>query len=90
MNWDFNPEDFDQSMNVIGKIRVNNTLSTDLYDCVVAYIGDEVRGVGELVYDSDYDEYFMLLTIYGNTDEADEIEFRIWDASDGRLKWPIL
>ena len=86
LNWDFNPEDFDQSMNVIGKIRVNNTLSTDLYDRVVAYIGDEVRGVGELVYDNDYDEYFMLLTIYGNTDEADEIEFRIWDASDGRLK----
>ncbi len=86
LDWDFDPNAFEQSMNIIGKIRLDNTISNDLYDKVIAYIGDEVRGVGELTYDADYDEYFILLTVYGNTDESDEVEFRIWDASEGRLK----
>ena len=86
LNWNFDPNQYDQTMNVIGKIRVDNEISNDLYDKVIAYMGDEVRGVGELSYVEVYDEYFILLTIYGLVEENDELEFRIWDASEGRLK----
>ncbi|MDA8917844.1 LamG domain-containing protein [Flavobacteriaceae bacterium] len=86
LDWDFTPTDFDESMNIIGKIRVDNEISMDFYDKVIAYIGDEVRGVGELLYVEQYDEYFVLLTVHGGNTESDPIEFRIWDASVGRLK----
>ena len=86
LDWNFTPSDFDESMNIIGKIRVDDELSMDLYDKVIAYIGDEVRGIGELLYVEQYDEYFVLLTVYGANTESSPIEFRIWDASVGRLK----
>lgn len=86
LNWEFNPNEFNESMNLIGKVRVNNELSMDFYDKVIAYVGDEVRGVGELIYIEQYDEYFVLLTVYGGSDESEPVEFRIWDASEGRLK----
>lgn len=86
LDWDFTPTDFEESMNIIGKIRVDNELSMDFYDKVIAYIGDDVRGVGELLYVEQYDEYFVLLTVHGANTESDPIEFRIWDASVGRLK----
>ena len=84
--WEFDPEQYEQSMNLIGKIRVNNEISMDFYDKIIAYVGDDVRGIGALSYVEVYDEYFVLLTVYGNVDEAEEIDFRIWDASEGRLK----
>lgn len=86
-NWNFNPLEFEENMNVISKVKVDGVFSKDTYDKVIAYSMDSVRGIAPIYYDSNLDEYFALLTIYGNTDAAGTpINFKIWDASDGRLK----
>lgn len=85
--WDFNPLDYEENMNIISKIKIDDKLSADIHDKIIAYSLDSVRGVAPVIYDEDYDEYFALLTIYGNADAAGQpINFKIWDASDGRLK----
>lgn len=85
-DWNLTPADFEQSMTLIGKVRVNNTFSTDPYDRLVAYRDGEVRGVVGLTYDSDYDDYFALLTVYSNPEDESDVYFKIWDASSGRIK----
>jgi hypothetical protein len=86
-NWNFNPLNFEENMNVISKIRIDGKLSADTYDKVIAYYLDSVRGIAPIEYDRDLDEYYALLTIYGNADGAGlPINFKVWDASDGRLK----
>lgn len=85
--WGLNPLYFEENMNVVSKLKVDGIFSKDGYDRVIAFSADSVRGVAPVVYDKDYDEYFAMLTIYGSTESTgSRINFKIWDASDGRLK----
>jgi hypothetical protein len=86
-DWGLNPLDFEENMNVVGKVKVDGIFSKDGYDRVIALSVDSVRGVAPIIYDKDYDEYYAMLTIYGSTESAGSpINFKIWDASAGRLK----
>lgn len=86
-DWGLNPLDFEENMNVVGKVKVDGIFSKDGYDRVIALSVDSVRGVAPIIYDRDYDEYYAMLTIYGSTESAGTpINFKIWDASAGRLK----
>jgi hypothetical protein len=80
------PTKFTQSMNVIGKVKLDAVFTDDLYDKVVAIVNGEVRGMTNVIFDSAFNEYFVYLTIYSNKVSGEEILFYIWDASDGKLK----
>ncbi len=82
--WEVNPNDFDYSMNIIGRISIDSVFSNDLFDQVAAFSNGEVRGVANVVYDEAYQEYFVFLTVYSNTVSGDAISFNIWDASTGQ------
>ena len=80
------PTKFNQSMNVIGKIKLDAVFSDDPYDKVVALVNGEVRGMTNVVFDSAFNEYFVYLTVYSNQLSGETVLFYIWDASDGKLK----
>jgi hypothetical protein len=84
-NWVVNPNDFAQSMNIVGRIKVDGIFSEDMYDRIGAFYNDEVRGVANLVYDPSYQQYYVFLTIYSNESSGEDIEFRIWDATKGKI-----
>lgn len=84
------PSKFSQSMNIIGKVKINNVFTDDLYDKVVAMVNGEVRGMGNVIYDATFKEYFVYLTVYSNVVIGEEMSFYIWDASDGKLKEALL
>jgi hypothetical protein len=84
-NWNVDPTHFDYSMNIIGKIKVDGVLSADSYDKIAAFYNEEVRGSVKLVYNEAYKEYFAFLTIYSNTSSGENLKFKIWDASQGKI-----
>lgn len=84
-DWIIDPNAFDYTMNIVGKIKVDGTFSDDLYDRVAAISNGEIRGSVNLIYQTSYQEYFVFLTVYSNSPSGDAIEFRIWDASDGNV-----
>lgn len=84
-NWSVDPKLFDYSMNIIGKIKVDELLSTDSHDKIAVFHKDEVRGTVKLVYNELYKEYFVFLTAYSNTNSGEELRFKIWDASQGKV-----
>ncbi len=84
-DWSVDPNAFDFSMNIIGKLKVNGKFSTDAYDKVGAFFNGEARGVTHLVYDAAYDEYFVYLTVFSNTAYGEAIVFKVWDASQGKI-----
>jgi hypothetical protein len=84
-NWNVDPTHFDYSMNIIGKIKVDGVLSADSYDKIAAFYNDEVRGSVKLVYNEAYKEYFAFLTIYSNSASGENLKFKIWDASQGKI-----
>jgi hypothetical protein len=84
-DWAVNPNDYSYSTNIVGRIKVDGIFSADMYDRIGAFHKDEVRGVTNLVYDPSYNQYYLYLTIYSNTASGEDIEFRIWDASKGKI-----
>lgn len=84
-DWAVDPSAFESNMNIIGKARINGVFSKDPHTKVAAFVGDEVRGVTNLEYDKNYDEYFVYLNIFSNSSSGEEITFRIWDASTGKI-----
>lgn len=84
-DWAINPNDFNYSMNIVGRISIDGIFSDDLYDKVAAFSNGELRGVADVVYDDSYQEYFVFLTIYSNVVSGDAINFSIWDASKGQI-----
>ncbi|MCH9659793.1 MAG: LamG domain-containing protein, partial [Bacteroidetes bacterium] len=84
-DWTIDPNNFDYSMNIVGRISVDGIFSDDLYDKVAAFSNGELRGVADVVYDDSYQEYFVFLTVYSNVVSGDAINFSIWDASKGQI-----
>jgi len=44
-----------------------------------------LRGSAKLVYNAAYQEYFVFLTVYSNTNVRENIDFKIWNASQGTI-----
>lgn len=84
-NWNVDPTNFDYSMNIIGKIKVDGALSADSYDKIAAFYNEEPRGSVKLVYNEAYKEYFAFLTVYSNKSSGENLKFKIWDASQGKI-----
>lgn len=83
--WEIDPSDFEYNLNMIGKIKIDGAFSQDPYSKVAAFAGYELRGVANLAYDKDYDEYFLYLNVFSNNPSGEEITFKIWDASQGKI-----
>lgn len=87
--YDFDPSDYLYTMNFVGKVTVDEMRSRDDKDILFAYVGEEVRGVTNLIYLEDYDAYFAFFSVYSNTTSGEQVSFRLWDASEGKIQSQI-
>jgi hypothetical protein len=87
---ELDPSKFTQSMNIIGRVKLDSVFTDDIYDKVIALVNGEVRGIADVVYDANFMEYFVYLTVYGNNINSEDIAFFIWDASVGKIKEAVL
>ncbi len=83
--WEVDPNDFDFSMNIVGRIKIDGIFSDDEFDRIAAFVNGETRGVANIVYNESYQEYFVFLTVYSNTVSGEAIAFSIWDATKGQI-----
>jgi hypothetical protein len=79
----FDPTLFQNSMSIIGQIRINDKISVNEDDKLVALINDSIRGVANLQYLESYDKHVAFLDVYANA--SDSIHFQVWNASKGEL-----
>lgn len=84
-DWSVNAPDFSNSMNVIGKIKINDVFSRDQYTKIGAFVNNNPRGEAYLKYDTAFDTYFVYLTAYSNVTSGEELTFKIWDAKNGKV-----
>ncbi len=83
-DWEVDTDNYQYSMNLFGRLIIDNTVSTDVNDKVAAYVGDEIRGIATPKYVEALDEYLLFMTIYGNSEGTETIRFKVWDASQGQ------
>jgi hypothetical protein len=80
-NWEVNPQEFEFSMTITGKVTTNGYFSIDENDIVAAFINGQCRGIVNLKYESFMGSYFAYLMVYSNN-TAEDITFKIFDASE--------
>ena len=71
------------TMTVIGQLKIDDKLSNDSRDMVAAFRGTECVGVARPKYFSRYDAYLVMMNIYG-LNEAD-LTYKAYDASTGMI-----
>jgi len=81
--WTVNPNLYDYSMTITGKMLVDGTASVDVNDMVAAFIGGECRGVTNVKYQSALQDYFAFLMVYSNNPTG-TVTFKIYDASENK------
>ena len=89
-DWSVIAGNYENSMNVIGRLSILDVPSEDTGDMVGVFIDNECRGVARPEYEPSYDCYFVTIDIYGNsTDEGKPLTFKAYDASTG-VVYPVV
>ncbi|MBB6463136.1 T9SS type A sorting domain-containing protein [Flammeovirga kamogawensis] len=76
--------DFQYEMNISSFVTINGEILDNITDKVAAFVNDEIRGVGNLVYSSDQDRYISDFTLYTN-DLTDDVNFKVYSAEDDNV-----
>ena len=86
-DWYVDPTSYQYSMSVTTQLIVEGDTSKDVNDKIAAFVGDEVRGVASVQKISTY-KYLAFVTVYSDTALGENINFKIWDASDCK-EYPV-
>lgn len=84
-SWSVNTSAFTTTMNIIGQVRINNIISTNTDNKLAAFVNGQCRGVANVQYFPQYDRYLVFLSVSSNVNTGETIEFRIWNASEGKI-----
>ncbi|AZQ63761.1 T9SS type A sorting domain-containing protein [Flammeovirga pectinis] len=76
-----NAASFQHEMQVSSFVTINGEALDNITDKVAAFVNDEIRGVGSLVYSSDQERYVSDFTVYTNN-LAETISFKVYSAED--------
>jgi hypothetical protein len=85
--WALDPGQFEGSMNLVLKLNVQGTISTDEEDIVGAFIDGQLRGRANVQYVPQVsypgnNVYLAYLTVYGSAADLNKpVSLQIWDAS---------
>ncbi|WP_167615121.1 LamG-like jellyroll fold domain-containing protein [Maribellus sediminis] len=82
-DWSVNPGDFDYSMAIYAKLRINNIFSRDADDLIAAFVDGQCIGVANVEYEERNDMWYAFLTVYNNSTTQSGIVYKIYDSSTG-------
>jgi hypothetical protein len=83
--WHVNPTDYEHNMLIHANISIDKHNVQDTSSLVAAFVGDECRGVGKLVYLPDLKKYMMAMFVYSNLSEMEEMDFRIYSGEQNKV-----
>jgi hypothetical protein len=87
--WVINPSQFQHTMSYVGQLQIENIISTDTEDQLAVFVNNQLRGVANVVLDNISNKYLVFLDVFSNVVEGEKLEFRIWDASEGKVRVPV-
>ncbi|NJL75013.1 MAG: T9SS type A sorting domain-containing protein [Saprospiraceae bacterium] len=87
--WAVNTTQFQHTMSYVGQLVIENIVSTDTEDQLAVFVNNQLRGVANVVLDAVSSKYLVFLDVYSNEVAGEELEFRIWDASEGKVRVPV-
>lgn len=85
-NWYVTPEDYPNSMNIVGQVVVDGAIQENPYSVIAAFDSDDCCiGLASPTYFSRFGTSFFMLTVYGDKQGSEPLRFRYYDANDGTI-----
>lgn len=84
-DWIVNSSKFQSSMSVVAQIKINDIFSRDTNDLIAAFVDGQCRGVAPLKYFQSFDNYQAFLSVYTDVTSSENVTYKIWDASEGKI-----
>ena len=87
-DWQVDASAYEHTMNVIGRLMIGDKPVGRDDETVVAAFNREGHciGVASPVYNADYDDYRVMMTIYGNNADLDSaVTFKVWRKLDNKV-----
>jgi len=70
-------------MSITGQLKIENVISNNNRDAIAAFVGNECRGLAKLEYNEFLDQYYAMLTVFGNPNEI--VSYKIWNAENAEI-----
>lgn len=83
--WNVDPSKYNYNMVVFAQLKFDNVFSNDENDMLAVFHDKECVGLANMSYDKTLDMWYAMLTVYSSTSVGHALEFRMWDASEGRM-----
>lgn len=80
-NWELNPQDYEFSMTITGKVTTDGYFSVNENDLVAAFVDGKCRGITNLKRENFINEHFAYLMVYSNA-PMEKITFKIFNSSE--------
>lgn len=88
-NWSVDPLNYEYQMSIIGEVILRDTVSSDPYDIVGAFVNGECRGLASPQLIGETGAFRLFFNIYSDQQQGEEITFRLWDAEDAEEYWEL-
>ncbi len=79
-NWVFNSRSFDYQMQFTASLKIDGLTLTNANDQVAVFVGDELRGLGNITFNSTNQKYVSFFSAYANT-IGETLSFKIYDST---------
>ena len=84
-NWSVNSANFSLDASIIAKLQIDDIGFSDTNDIVAAFDeNNQIRGVAKVSYIAPLNNYFVFLTVNGNSG-GDFLTFKVYDASENKV-----
>jgi hypothetical protein len=84
-NWSVNENNFQYTMTFVGFLNVDGITLSSTNDKVGAFVGNECRGVANLIYVESQKKYFAYLTVFSNQNN-ESVSFKIYNSTKNEIK----
>lgn len=82
-SWNVDAGKYQNSMSIIGMLKIGNVISTNPDNILAAFMNGECRGKAKLQYFENVDRYLVFLDIMG--DSIAPLTFKVWNAAEGKM-----
>lgn len=83
-NWSLNTSNYQYSMTFTSFLNVDGITLSSSNDKVAAFVNGEIRGVANVVYETNENKYVAYLSVFANTNN-ETINFKIYDSTSNNV-----
>ena len=84
-NWVVNQNEYQYTMTFVGFLTIDGVMLASTNDKIGAFVNGTCRGVGNLIYESSQNRYYVYLTVFSNI-ENESISFKIFDSGKNAVR----